>query len=97
MTLVKFERIQKKHNTNTADCIQARQYMNFEFDYLFDEKCDNANILERNNNWMPVLLNVLNKQNAFIAVGLLHLYGECGLIVQLRQNGYKVDPVILKK
>jgi uncharacterized protein YbaP (TraB family) len=71
--------------------------MNFDFNYTFEEQCNSANIIERNKAWMPVILETLKDQSAFIAVGLLHLSGDCGLIQQLRQNGYKVDPVILKK
>ncbi|QAA80835.1 hypothetical protein EI546_03415 [Aequorivita sp. H23M31] len=35
------------------------------------------------------------EKNCFIAVGLLHLYGQCGLIVQLRERGYVVEHISL--
>jgi uncharacterized protein YbaP (TraB family) len=31
--------------------------------------------------------------NAFIAVGALHLIGESGLLVQLRQRGYRLSAI----
>lgn len=66
-----------------------------QFDYQFTETC-NTELKSRNENWIPQLEKILPEKNCFIAVGLLHLYGECGLIVQLRKRGYKVEPVELK-
>jgi uncharacterized protein YbaP (TraB family) len=36
---------------------------------------------------------MLEKGNAFIAVGALHLPGETGLVSLLRERGYTVSPV----
>jgi uncharacterized protein YbaP (TraB family) len=36
---------------------------------------------------------LLDKGNAFIAVGGYHLFGENGLVELLRKAGYKVTPV----
>lgn len=87
----------KQSKTNTRACEYARQYMNFEFDYQFNEACGNPNLIERNRKWMPVLLDSLINQRVFIAVCLLHLYGKCGLIEQLRQEGFIVKPIELEK
>lgn len=87
----------KKSKTNTPMCKHAQRYMNFEFNYQFEEKCGNTNIIKRNNEWMPTILEHLEKENVFVASGLLHLYGECGLIEQLRENGYVVEPVDIVK
>jgi uncharacterized protein YbaP (TraB family) len=66
-----------------------------EFDYQFNESC-NTEFKTRNGNWIPQLEKILPEKNCFIAVGLLHLYGQCGLIVQLRKKGYIVEPVELE-
>lgn len=47
----------------------------------------------RNDKWMKVIPNLIKKESQFIAVGVLHLGGPNGLIVQLKQNGYTVTPI----
>ncbi|MBL8894715.1 MAG: TraB/GumN family protein [Rhizobiales bacterium] len=49
---------------------------------------DKRNVIMRDNA-MPLL----EKGNAFIAVGVFHLIGENGLVELLRKAGYKVSPV----
>jgi uncharacterized protein YbaP (TraB family) len=49
---------------------------------------------ERNKNWMPKLKAELEKGDAFIAVGAMHLVGETGLVELLREAGYTVTPVL---
>lgn len=44
----------------------------------------------RNLGWMPRLEAELNKGNAFVAVGALHLPGEVGLVELLRAKGFTV-------
>lgn len=81
-------------------CASAKAYMNMKFNYQFKVKCaDNDGVLsDRNEKWMPTIINSLSQNNSvFIAVGMLHLYGECGIISQLRKNGYEVTPLKLKK
>lgn len=85
----------KKHKHSKRYCQAAWNYINMQFDYQFTETC-NTELKSRNENWIPQLEKILPEKNCFIAVGLLHLYGECGLIVQLRKRGYKVEPVELK-
>lgn len=48
---------------------------------------------ERNNRWMEQLPTIFKSGSSFVAVGALHLYGPAGLINQLQQAGYKVEPV----
>ncbi|MFZ6052388.1 TraB/GumN family protein [Halocola ammonii] len=51
-------------------------------------------IIERNKNMHQRLLKYLNRGEAvFCAVGLLHLIGETGLILELREDGYTVEPI----
>ena len=52
---------------------------------------------ERNKNWMPILEEKLKTKSIFIAVGAAHLGGENGLLKLLRDRGYIVEPIKLKK
>ena len=52
------------------------------------------NVLQpRNRHWLPQILQVLPKQPTFIAIGIGHLVDDTGIIIQLRQHGYTVEPV----
>ena len=85
-------------------CSQINQYASFAIDYKFQEKCNlfksnNFNeglIGKRNADWLPKLKISLEDNNCFIAVGLVHLYNKCGLIEQLREIGYNVEPINMK-
>lgn len=85
----------KKHRNINKNCQSAQEYMNMQFDYQFQETCGNEELKTRNESWIPQLAKILPEKNCFIAVGLLHLYGQCGLIVQLRERGYVVEPISL--
>ena len=50
-------------------------------------------LLPRNRAWLPKILNELPKRRNLIAVGIAHLPDENGLIMQLRRQGYTVEPV----
>lgn len=77
-------------------CAGAEQYRNMDFDYQLSKPCGNTLILtSRNNKWMKVLFKEIEYSSCFIAVGLSHLMFECGLVQQLRDNGYIVEPVAL--
>jgi len=87
--------IRKSKNTK-RNCQDTQDYMNFNLDYQLDTECgENPIISERNRNWIALLSEVLPENNTFIAVGIFHLYGKCGLIHQLRTRGYRVEPVML--
>lgn len=50
-------------------------------------------LVERNLSWLPQIEAFLNTPDTeLILVGALHLAGEDGLLAQLRQRGYKVEP-----
>jgi len=51
---------------------------------------------DRNDNWMATLPKLMKEQATFVAVGALHLFGQKGLIQQLKEQGYTVRPVNLK-
>lgn len=50
-------------------------------------------LTERNQRWLPKLIDILPHQPTLIAVGSAHLFGRQGLIARLRQVGYRVEPV----
>ncbi|WP_394347729.1 TraB/GumN family protein [Mangrovivirga cuniculi] len=85
--------------TETPDlspCAFTNRYRNFDLDYKFDEECNkDILIFQRNINWMQKIPDLLRTNNVFIAVGYLHLTRKCGLLEQLRYNGFKVEPVKL--
>lgn len=50
-------------------------------------------IVRRNRAWMPALKAHLDRGNAFVGVGALHLPGKGGLIELLRADGYQVTRI----
>lgn len=82
---------------DTNRCIFATKYRNYNLDYKFDIECKTHVILnERNENWMKILPQLLREKNCFIAVGLFHLYNKCGLLEQLKNEGFIVEPIEIK-
>ncbi|CAN5410475.1 TraB/GumN family protein [soil metagenome] len=51
---------------------------------------------DRNNHWMEQLPKLMKEQPVFVEVGALHLFGQKGLINQLKEQGYTVTPINLK-
>lgn len=64
---------------------QMRRYPDF-YDKLFHE---------RNARWLPKLQAVLEKDDAFVAVGLGHLVGDRGILKQLEAAGYTIERIKL--
>ncbi|MDA9773927.1 TraB/GumN family protein [Saprospiraceae bacterium] len=60
-----------------------------------DESLGDMDILlnNRNRNWIPVMIEGMQKQATFFAVGAGHLVGEQGVIALLRAEGYTVTPI----
>lgn len=86
-----------KYSKNKSSlCYNAFNYMAFSFNYQLDEQCGDSSLIERNEKWLLPLTENLKNKKTFIAVGLLHLYGNCGLITKLREAGSLVEPVPLK-
>ncbi|UZR99866.1 TraB/GumN family protein [Chondrinema litorale] len=89
--------VQKIKSSNNDNCSEIAWYKNMDFDFNFDQPCQNTLVLtNRNNKWLKELSNYLKTKNCFIAVGLSHLMFECGLVNQLREMGYAVTPILLK-
>ena len=80
-------------------CAIATSYMKMKLDYQLNARCaENDEIFaKRNQKWMPqIKKSIEENKTVFIAVGLYHLYFECGIVSQLRKEGYKVEPIKLK-
>lgn len=77
-------------------CSFARKYMRLEIgDYPLDEPCAETDpiIADRNRAWMEALPDLLRSHRCFVALGLMHLFYDCGLITALRNAGFVVMPV----
>jgi uncharacterized protein YbaP (TraB family) len=93
----------KKEIPDENLCTLANEYSSFEIDYKFEEPCAVSNsknateilLNKRNEEWMQTLLPFLEKNSCFIAVGLLHLKTQCGIIEKLKARGYKIEPITL--
>jgi len=63
-------------------------------DYAEEMSGFNEALIERRNHHMATAAApLIDKGDAFIAVGALHLPGKSGLVALLREAGYKVEPV----
>lgn len=56
---------------------------------------DRLMLAERNRLWMPRLVKYLQDGSAVVNVGAAHLPGPHGLIELLRQQGFKVEPILV--
>jgi len=54
---------------------------------------ENDLVIQRNKNWLQILINRMKNTACFVAVGAGHLGGTQGLINLLRQAGYTVTPI----
>ncbi|WP_416189405.1 TraB/GumN family protein [Neisseria sp. CCUG17229] len=63
---------------------------------LWHELMYDTLLTQRNQVWLPKLIEILPHKPTLIAVGAAHLFGEQGLIVRLRQVDYQVKPVKVK-
>ena len=91
----------KSNKVDEASCTLTNQYASFAIDYKLKENCINGNmnddlVKQRNDDWIKKIPSLLEKNNCFIAVGLMHLYNTCGLIEQLKILGYTLEPVPMK-
>lgn len=82
---------------DVVNCKLANQYRTLELNYDFQKKCEtDAVMLQRNNEWMTMIPNVLSSKNTFVAVGYFHLRNKCGILEQLKDRGFKIEPVMVK-
>lgn len=50
-------------------------------------------IVVRNQNWIPIITELIQTNPTFIAVGAAHLPGKDGVLNLLREAGYKITPM----
>lgn len=82
---------------NMNNCSLANKYRKFDLDYGFEKECEtDILILQRNNNWMKTIPALIQTKNVFIAVGYSHLRKKCGILEQLKKEGFIVEPVEIK-
>ena len=84
-------------NPNMNNCGLANKYRKFDLNYEFEKECEtDIFILQRNNDWMKIIPNLLRTKNTFIAVGYSHLRKKCGILEQLKNKGFKIEPIEIK-
>lgn len=87
------DNITMQRETKTL-CSMAEAYKKHQLDYQLDSECSETVIISsRNVVWLPIIEKNTAEKNSFIAVGYAHLTGRCGLVTQLRNAGYRVEPV----
>lgn len=87
------DNIKLKRETKTL-CSMAEAYKKQKLDYQLDSECTETVIISsRNAVWLPIVKKNIDEKDTFIVVGYAHLTGKCGLVTQLREAGYKVEPV----
>ena len=82
-------------NDNISDCELVEEYKNLNIDYQLEIK-DHQHpfeLTERNERWMAVLNEAFKENSCFVAVGFRHLQYKQGLVQQLRELGYLVEPI----
>lgn len=55
---------------------------------------DDLLLVNRNKNWIPIIIEKSKEKPTFFGVGAAHLPGEFGVIKLLQKQGYKVKPVM---
>ncbi|MDN4166458.1 TraB/GumN family protein [Cytophagales bacterium LB-30] len=84
----------QSEQTDFDYCQLAKKYRKFDLDYELEKECEASVLLmQRNNVWMKSLPRLLRSQDTFVAVGLYHLMKQCGIIEQLRSQGFLVEPL----
>ncbi|MFN4122460.1 MAG: TraB/GumN family protein [Flavobacteriales bacterium] len=96
LDLVRNENDNNKHNKELLNCY-LQQNLNCLSEMLFFSNFSPEEsrklIRERNQEWIPQLVKVINMSNTFIAVGALHLPGEDGLLNLLLKQGFILTPM----
>ncbi len=82
------------HSENPENCGDVGWYSRMDYQLNLEKPCTNALMLtNRNDHWMKTIVPEISKNSCFIAVGLTHLMFDCGLISQLRTQGFLVEAV----
>ncbi|WP_460639868.1 TraB/GumN family protein [Larkinella harenae] len=81
------------------------RYRSMRIDYKLEERANFSTTADfdfipmdvRNREWMSKITATISTKPCLIAVGLNHLRYRTGVIRLLRERGYRVEPVLLKK
>lgn len=96
LDLVRNEKDNNKYNKDLLNCY-LEQDLNCLSEMMFFSNFSPEEsrklIRERNQEWLPQLIKVINMSNTLIAVGALHLPGEDGLLNLLQKQGFKLTPM----
>lgn len=83
--------------------LSEKEYARMDIDYMFKKSLPDEAVgdfqhlvIDRNRYWMPRLLKALKEKRCFVAVGLGHLQYKSSLLLSLRENGFRVEPVRLR-
>ncbi len=89
--------INRIRTKDTSSCQETTWFTSLNIDLQLNKPCTNSLMLtDRNARWMETIIPLIEADNCFIAVGFSHYWYECGLINQLIDLGYKIEPVKLK-
>ncbi|RPD39150.1 TraB/GumN family protein [Chitinophaga barathri] len=79
-------------------------YATMDIDYMFKKPQPHAKgsdiyhlMVERNAHWMKSLPVMLKSKPCFVAVGVGHLMYKQGLLMELKKQGFKVEPVSIRQ
>lgn len=89
--------INRIRTKDTNNCQETTWFTSLNIDLQLNKPCTNSLMLtDRNASWMETIIPLIEANNCFIAVGYSHYWFECGLINQLINLRYKIEPVKLK-
>lgn len=74
-------------------CKQLSLENESDFILNYQKEAELSLVVTRNEEWMKILIPMINKGSSLIAVGVLHLIGDNGLIALLERLGYIVEPI----
>jgi uncharacterized protein YbaP (TraB family) len=82
----------RKGSPDGSVCTPSKRYLSLNLDYSFRQRCTQS-METRNSSWIQQLAPLLTRKSCFIAVGYAHLFYTCGLVQQLRQQGFVVEEI----
>lgn len=98
--LVDFARLAENKDSSFVSKLSVEPMKTWNINYMFDQPVPVGNgsglevmLVERNEYWMPQLSKLFREKQCFMAVGIGHLEYSNGLLMQLRADGFVVEPV----
>ena len=61
------------------------------------EEFEDVLLIQRNKNWIPIMIEQMLDKPTFFAVGAGHLSGPSGVLTLLKDEGYKLTPISIQK